>query len=147
MHGVKHISIFAENKPGKIASITRVLADGMINILGMTIASSESFGVIKFLVDDCEKAYQMLKEKGFTVSVNDILAVEMADKPGGLSEIAQILSDHGINIEYAYGLPIEPLKRAFLIAEVNDIDRARRLLKNESLRFLSEEDIRKERTK
>lgn len=147
MHGVKHISIFAENKPGKIASITKVLAEGMINILGMTIASSGSFGVIKFLVDDCEKAYRMLKEKGFTVSVNDILAVEMADKPGGLSEIAQILSEHGINIEYAYGLPIEPLKRAFLIAEVNDIDRARSLLQNESLRFLSEEDIRKERTK
>lgn len=147
MQGVKHVSIFAENRPGKIASITKVLADANINILGMTIASSGSFGVIKFLVDDSQRAYQMLKDKGFTVSLNEILAVQMADKPGGLHEISEILTRNGINIEYAYGLPIEPRKKAFLIAEVSDVEKAKQVLKKERLEFLTEDEIRKERTK
>jgi hypothetical protein len=145
MKGVKQISIFAENKPGKISSITKAFAEAKINILGMNIASSGSFGVLKFLVDDCDRGYQILKEKGFTVTLTDVLAVEMSDKPGGLHEIAEMLSKHGINIEYAYGLPIEPKKKAFLIAEVSDIEKARKLLQKEHLQFLSEEDIRKER--
>ncbi len=147
MSGIKHISIFAENKPGRIAGITKVLAEENINILGMTIASSGSFGVLKFLVDDAEGAFQKLKEKGFTVSLNEVLAVEMKDKPGGLAEIAEVLSKHGINLEYAYGLPIEPRKRAFLITEVTDVERAKKLLQKEHLHFLTEEDIRKERGK
>jgi hypothetical protein len=146
MHGVKHVSIFAENKPGRIASITKVLAEENINIMGMTIASSGSFGVIKFLVDNAHRAFEALKDKGFTVSLNEILAVEMKDQPGGLAEITDMLSKHGINIEYAYGLPIEPGKKAFLIAEVNDIEKAKLLLKDEQLHFLSEEEIRKERS-
>lgn len=146
MSNVKHVSIFAENKPGKIAGITKVLAENGINILGMAILSSGSFGVLKFLVDDADKAIAALKAKGFTVSLNDLLAIEMDDKPGGLYRIAEMLTRHGINIEYAYGLPVEPTKRAFLIVEVNDVQRARELLGDENLRFLSEEDIRKERT-
>ncbi len=145
MKGIKHISIFAENKPGKLAAITKVLADERINILGMNIASSGTFGVLKFLVDDFERGYEKLKEKGFTCSLNEVLAIEMKDKPGGFSEIAEILSRHGINMEYAYGLPIERGRRAFLIAEVDDVEKAKELLKGEHLQFLSEEDIRKER--
>lgn len=147
MKGIRQISIFAENRPGKLASITKVLAEEKINILGMNVASSGDFGVIKFLVDDAERGYRSLKEKGFTVSLNEVVGIEMKDKPGGFYEIASILSKHGINMEYAYGLPIEPRKRAFLIAEVNDIEKAKSLLKEEHLRFLSEEDIRKERGK
>ncbi|HSB52472.1 MAG TPA: ACT domain-containing protein [Dissulfurispiraceae bacterium] len=147
MKDVKHISIFAENKPGKLASITKVLAEEGINILGMNIASSGSFGVIKFLVDDYERGHRSLKEKGFTVSLNDVLAIEMNDRPGGFYEIAQTLSKHGINMEYAYGLPIERGRRAFLITEVDDVDKAKELLRSEHLNFLSEDDIRKERNR
>lgn len=147
MKGIKHISIFAENKPGKLAAITRVLAEEGINILGMNIASSGTFGVLKFLVDDFERGYRKLKEKGFTCSLNEVLAIEMKDKPGGFYEIASILSTHGINMEYAYGLPIERGRRAFLITEVDDVDKAKELLRGEDLQFLSEDDIRKERNR
>lgn len=146
MTGVRQISVFASNRPGKIAAITGALAEAAINIMGMNIASSGDFGVIKFLVNDLEKADQVLREKGFTVSLNEVLAIEMDDAPGGLHRIADLLYRKNINVEYSYGLPMKPHRSAILIIEVEDIEEAKRLLKDEPLRFLSETEIQKERT-
>jgi len=88
MDKLKQISIFSENKPGRLEKLTKVLADEGVNILAINIASSNGFGVIKFIVDKCELAYQKLKQNGFTVSLNEVLAIEMVDRPGGLFEVA-----------------------------------------------------------
>jgi hypothetical protein len=135
MEELKQISIFSENKPGRLRKITQVLAESGVNILAINIASSNGFGVLKFIVDKCDVAYQKLKQKGFTVSLNAVLAIELVDKPGGLFEVAAILSKRRINIENAYVLILESRKKAFLITDVNDIDRAKKLLKNEKLSF------------
>jgi hypothetical protein len=137
MEQLKQISIFSENKPGRLRKITKLLAEEGVNILAINIASSNGFGVLKFIVDKCDLAYQKLKQKGFTVSLNEVLAIELVDKPGGLFEVASILSKKRINIENAYVLILESRKKAFLITDVNDIDKAKKLLKNENLRFFT----------
>jgi hypothetical protein len=137
MEHLKQISIFSENKPGRLKKITKVLTDEGVNILAINIASSNGFGVIKFIVDKCDLAYQKLKQKGFTVSLNEVLAIELVDRPGGLFEVALILSKKKINIENAYVLILASRKKAFLIVDVNDIEKAKKLLKHENLRFFT----------
>lgn len=137
MDKLNQISIFSENKPGRLRKITKVLAEEGVNILAINIASSNGFGVIKFIVDKSDLAYQKLKQKGFTVSLNEVLAIELVDKPGGLYEAAMILSKKRINIENAYVLILESRKKAFLIVDVNDIEKAKKLLKHANLRFFT----------
>ncbi|HMK48846.1 MAG TPA: ACT domain-containing protein [Thermodesulfovibrionales bacterium] len=137
MDKLRQISIFSENKPGRLKKITKVLSEEGVNILAINIASSNGFGVIKFIVDKSELAFQKLKLNGFTVSINEVLAIELVDRPGGLFEIATILSRKRVNIENAYVLILGSRRKACLIVEVNDIERARRLLKGEGLRFFA----------
>lgn len=144
MKEVRQLSVFAENKPGRLAVIVEALGHEGIDILGMNIASAGSFGVLKFLVNDCDRAHRILTGKGFTVSTNEVFAIEMQDRPGGLYQVVEVLARCGINIEYAYGLPVVPGKRAIFVAEVKDIENAKRLLQGEDLTFLGEEDIRRE---
>jgi len=138
MAGLREISVFAENKPGKIEKITGVLAKEGINILAISIASTNGFGIIKFLVDKTELAYSKLKEGGFTVSLNEVLAIEMKDMPGQIHEIATVLLRNEINMENAYVFVVESRKKAYFIVQVKDIERAKRLLEKESLNFYDE---------
>ncbi len=138
MSGIREISVFAENKPGKIEKITGVLANEGINILAISIASTNGFGIIKFIVDKMELAYQKLKEKGFTVSLNEVLAIEMKDMPGQIHEIARVLLRNEINMENAYVFIEESRKQAYFIVQVKDIERAKRLLEKENLKLYDE---------
>ena len=137
MEQVKQISIFSENKPGKLTKITKVLAEEGVNILAINIASSNGFGVIRFIVDRSDHAFQKLKQKGFTVSLNEVLAIELVDRPGGLFEVSSILSRKRINIENAYVLILGSRKKAFLIVDVHDVEKAKKLLRHENLHFFT----------
>lgn len=139
MAGIREISVFAENKPGKIEKITGLLAKEGINILAISIASTNGFGIIKFIVDKMELAYQRLKESGFTVSLNEVLAIEMKDMPGQIHEIAKILLRNEINMENAYVFVEESRKQAYFIVQVKDIERAKRLLEKENLKLYDED--------
>jgi hypothetical protein len=99
---IKQISVFSENKPGRLAAIARALQEERINILAFSIAEADGFGVVRALVDKPEKAYEKLTGLGFNVAFTDVIAVKMQDSPGGLYEIAKILGDGRINIEYSY---------------------------------------------
>lgn len=142
MSKVYMISIFAENKPGRLERVTKVLSEADINILAFSITSTNGFGVIKFMVNKWEEAYKLLKEKGFTVSLNEAIGIEMKDQPGGLHEVVKILSLKGINIESASVYVAETRKKAYLIVEVEDTAKAMEMLKGENLRFLNAEDIK-----
>jgi hypothetical protein len=135
MAGLREISVFAENKPGKVEKITGVLAREGINILAVSIASTNGFGVIKFIVDKTELAYTKLKESGFTVSLNEVLAIEMKDVPGQINEIAKVLLRNDINMENAYVFVEESRRKAYLIVLVKDIESAKSRLENESLKL------------
>lgn len=142
MSKVYMTSIFAENKPGRLERVTKVLSEANINILAFSITSTNGFGVIKFMVNKWEEAYKLLKEKGFTVSLNEAIGIEMKDQPGGLHEVVKILSLKGINIESASVYVAETRKKAYLIVEVEDTAKAMEMLKGENLRFLNAEDIK-----
>jgi len=137
MNPVKLIAVFAENQLGQMARITRLLADAGVNIRWVTIATNDELGVIKFLVDKCDVAYQRLKEKGLTVSRVEVLAVE--DKPGGLYAVADCLARNKINVENSSGFVSN--NRAVLLIEVQDITGARQILVKQPLRLLSQEEI------
>ncbi|MCQ8894768.1 MAG: ACT domain-containing protein [Methanolinea sp.] len=99
---IKQISVFSENKPGRLAAIAKALQEEKINILAFSIAEADGFGVVRALVDKPQRAHEKLGKMGFNVAFTDVIAVQMKDEPGGLYEIAKILGQGGINIEYAY---------------------------------------------
>jgi hypothetical protein len=119
---IKQISIFSENRPGRLAAISGALEENKINILAFTIAEADGFGVVRALVDHSEKAYEKLTGMGFIVHFTDVIAVQMRDEPGGLYEIAQILGDAQINIDYAYAYSGKDA--AVLILRVDNVDQA-----------------------
>ena len=99
---VEQISIFLENKAGRLAEVTRVLSEAGINIRALSLADTADFGILRLIVDDNEKAKAVLKKSGFTVGKTDVVAVEVEDRPGGLSRILDILSKENVNVEYMY---------------------------------------------
>ncbi len=139
MSAVKLVAVFGENKLGQIADVTRVLADAGINIRWVTIASSETFGVIKVLVDPYEVACQRLKESGFTVSLIEVLAVDVRDQPGGLHAVVDLLAKNRINVQNASGFVSH--RRAVLLIEVAKVERAGAVLAAQGHRCLSQEEM------
>lgn len=117
------LSIFAENKPGRMAKVTSLMAAGKINIRAITISSSDAFGVINMLVDDPDRAQAILTKAGLTVSLKPVVAVVIPDKPGGLDRLIQLLFREEINIENAYGFVLESWEKAVFVLEIDQIDK------------------------
>ena len=141
MAAIKQISIFVENKPGRMAGVAKALGDAGVNIRALTIAEAGDFGVIRMVVDDTERGYTALREKGFMVSETDVLAVEIKDVPGGLYEIADSLGMNNINVEYAYAFVTAKAARAMLILRVDDIKRATEVLSEAEVRVATRAEI------
>jgi hypothetical protein len=141
VEAVPVLSIFAENKPGKLERITEVLAREGINILGFSIVSVKDFGVVKFLVDKPERAYQRFRERGFTVAKVPCLGLELEDRPGGLYEMVKLISSKGINIESALVYVAETRKKAYFVFEVEELETAWKALKEEKVKFLRASDF------
>ena len=99
---LKQISVFLENKSGRLAEVTKVIGDAGINLLGMTIADTADFGILRIIVTDYEKTMKVLSENRFTAKMTDVLAIEVSDTPGGLSHIMEVFCKNNINIEYLY---------------------------------------------
>lgn len=131
----KQISVFSENKPGKLAQIAGILRDSGINIRAMKLSSSGDFGVVKLLVDKPEECYRKLKEKGISVYIRDIVAIIMNDIPGGLFEIADTLAKNNINIEDSYAYVIEDKKTATLIIETNNTMKLKETLEANNIQY------------
>ena len=142
MDKVTQISIFAENKLGKMEKVTKVFSDAKINILAISITSTNAFGIIKLMVDKPELALEKLKEDGFTVSLTEVLAIEMTDQPGGLHDVVHILAQNNVNIENASVYVAESRKSAYLLVEVKDIENAKRVLENVGLKFYSRKEAK-----
>jgi len=119
---IKQISIFSENRPGRLAAIAQALGEEKVNILAFSIAEANGFGVVRALVDHPKKAQAKLQSLGFNSAFTDVIAVKMKDTPGGLFEVAKILGDAGINIEYSYAYSGKG--GAVLILRVDQVDDA-----------------------
>ena len=134
-----HISVFAENKPGRLDHIAEILAATKINIRAIKISDLGEFGVIKALVDDPDVAYEVLKAGHVSVSKKPIVAVVAEDKPGGLHAVLKLLTQNNINVEDAYGFVMND--RGILVIEVADAPEVSELLKNSGLQLLTKEEI------
>ena len=99
---VEQISVFLENKTGRLSEVTGILSEAGVNIRALALADTSDFGVLRLIVDNNEKAVAVLKENGFTVGKTEVVAVEVEDKPGGLHNILKTLRGQGINVEYMY---------------------------------------------
>ena len=121
---VEQISIFIENKSGRLAEITRILGDAGINIRALSLADTSDFGILRLIVNDVEKAKLVLKDKGFTVSKTEVVAVEVPDRPGGLSAILQTLDAERINVEYMYAFVERCGGNAVIIFRFDETDKA-----------------------
>ncbi len=131
---IKQISVFSENRPGRLAAIAHALESEKVNILAFMIAEAEGFGVVRALVDNPDKAYKKLTGEGFSVTFTDVIAVRMQDRPGGLYEIAKILGDSGVNMEYAYAYTGK--EGAVLILRVDKVEPAIKVLKQKGSELL-----------
>jgi len=133
---VEQISIFLENKAGRLAEVTRVLSETGVNIRALSLADTSDFGILRLIVNDNDKAKKTLKEHGFTVGKTDVVAVEVEDRPGGLSHILDVLSKKNINVEYMYAFVQHSGKDAVIIFRFDDIDAAVKLLQESNVRVL-----------
>lgn len=138
---VEQISIFLENKSGRLAEITRILGDAGINIRALSLADTSDFGILRLIVNDVEKAKSVLKESGFTVNKTEVVAVEVPDNPGGLSHILHALDTDQINVEYMYAFVENCGGNAVLIFRFDDTDKAIGVLKGQGFNILEGERL------
>lgn len=121
---VQQISVFLENKAGKLAGLTRLLGDAGVNIRALSLADTSDFGILRLIVSDVKKAQATLKEAGYTVSLTDVVAVEVPDEPGGLAGILESLQKESINVEYMYAFVEKATDKAVVVFRFEDVDAA-----------------------
>jgi hypothetical protein len=138
---VEQISIFIENKSGRLAEITRILGDAGINIRALSLADTSDFGILRLIVNDVETAKAVLKEKGFTVSKTEVVAVEVPDRPGGLSSLLQTLDADQINVEYMYAFVERCGGNAVIIFRFDETDKAIATLQGSNFNILEGERL------
>ncbi len=138
---VHQLSVFAENKPGQLARITRVLSKEKINIRATTIATSHSYGVINMIVDDAKRAQKALTADGLMVTMKEVIAVVIEDKPGGLDKLTQLLAKENVNINNAYGFVLESWKTAIFVVDVDQMEKAQQLIKKAKFKTLDDESL------
>lgn len=137
----RQVSVFSENKPGKINRITAILEEKNINIRAITISDSGDYGIIKLLLDKPEEGLNALKNSGIAATLKDIVAVMVPDKPGGLRAVASILAENNINVEDAYGFSIRNGEEAVFVFQVEDTQGAENILKGAGYKILDEGEL------
>jgi hypothetical protein len=134
---VEQISVFLENKAGRLAEVARILADAGINIRALSLADTSDFGILRLIVNDNNKAKEALKQHGFTVGKTDVVALEVPDRPGGLAALLDILGREGVNVEYMYAFVAKSAGNAVVIFRFDEPQRAIKLLTGQGFTVLS----------
>ncbi len=140
---IKQISVFMENRPGRLAEITKVLSDNDIDMRAINIADTTDFGILRMIVNDTERAEAVLRENNMTASVADVLAISIDDSVGSFSRVICLLKDDEISIEYIYSFIGEKSAKAVIVIKTNDGEKALALLQKNDVRVLSLEDLNK----
>ena len=138
---VKQISVFLENRPGALAEFTKILEMSSIDLRALSLAESEDFGIVRVIVDDPYKTIRILKEEGYICSVTKVIAVEIADKPGSLVKMLNVLGDNNVNLEYSYAFLAKKANSACMILRVADNDKAIKVLTQNGIRPICHEDM------
>ncbi|TRO83888.1 ACT domain-containing protein [Desulfuromonas acetexigens] len=138
---VEQISIFIENKSGRLAEVTRVLGEAGVNIRALSLADTSDFGILRLIVNKTDEAKAVLKSKGFTVNKTDVVAVEVPDRPLGLNSILEILDQGKVNVEYMYAFVERCGENAVIIFRFDNTDDAIQVLTQGGITILTGERI------
>ena len=133
---VQQLSVFVENKAGRLSEVSEVLGAAGVNIRGFSVSDTEGFGIVRLVVDNPQRGLQALSDAGFTVKVSDVICLDLPDQPGGLASVLKRVSVAGVNIEYIYSLIA-----TYVVINVADIDRALSLLESQPVALVSQEEI------
>ena len=139
---VKQISVFLENRVGRLQEVTEVLANSEINIRALSLADTSDFGILRLIVNKPEAALDVLQEAGFTVRENEVIAVEVEDKPGGLARILGVFSSAGISLEYMYAFVERKTDNAVMIFRVESNAKVIKSLQDAGVSLLSDKEVR-----
>lgn len=135
------VSVFAENKPGKISRITEILSRKKINIRAITISDSGDYGIIKLLLDKPQAGNEALQKEGIASTLKDIVAIKIDDSPGGLHRAASVLSEKEVNVEDAYGFTIRENNLAVFVFQVENVPLTEKILKSEGFKIISDNEL------
>ena len=138
---LEQISIFLENKPGGLSSVTKALRDASINIRALSLADTSDFGILRLIVNDVAKAKEILNANGFAVGRTSVVAVEVPDRPGGLHSILEALTDEGVNVEYMYAFVERSGENAVIIFRFDSTDSAIEILQRKGFNILPGEKV------
>lgn len=140
---VKQISVFLENKSGRLEEVTKILAEHNVDIRALSLADTRDYGILRLIVNDHAKAYHLLKDSNFTVQETDVVAAEVPDKPGGLAGILRSLNSMKISVEYMYAFVERKGDKAIMIFRFENVDQAIEALKGSDVRLLKGEEVYK----
>jgi hypothetical protein len=138
---VIQLSVFLENRAGRLYELCELLGRNKLNIRALTIAESPEFGIVRLVVDKSDEAAALLKKSGFVANVADIVAVEVSDQPGGLAGVLKVLNEAGQNIEYMYGFVERSSEKALLVFRFDDPDGAIAILQKNGIGVVGSKDI------
>ena len=136
------LSVFIENKPGKLLEALEIISGANIDMRALSLADTANFGILRIVVDKTNDALSALQDAGYLVKVNKVLTVEVSDRPGGFTEIMRLLTNEGIEVEYTYAFFAYSQDKAYVILRVNDNDIAIKVLTENKVRLLSNEDLK-----
>jgi len=139
---VEQISVFLENKSGRLSEVTGVLAEADVNVRALAVADTSDFGVLRLIVSDNKAAETALKDRGFAVRKTDVVAVEVEDKPGGLNRILDMLCKAGINVEYMYAFILREHRDAVMIFRFDNMPEAIKLLRDNGMKVIDASQVR-----
>lgn len=138
---VKQISVFLENKPGRLAEFTDVLSQNDIDLRALSLAEAEDFGIVRIIVDDVYKTSTVLKDANYVFSITKVLAVAIPDEPGGLSKVIRVLGDNEVNVEYMYAFITRKKGLAYMIFRVEDNQKAVHFLQQNGIRPICQDEF------
>jgi hypothetical protein len=133
---VRQLSVFVANESGRVSEVTSVLGDGGVNIRGFSVSDTADFGILRLVVDDPDRALEILKGAGFAAKETEVICILVPDQPGGLAGVLKIVSDAGVNIEYVYSIV-----STNVVLNVTDVDKAVALLVDRPVQLVSQEEI------
>ncbi|MEG0492789.1 MAG: acetolactate synthase [Clostridia bacterium] len=139
---VKQISVFIENTPGRLAHFTKLLGDNHIDLVSLSVADTTHFGILRGIVADYEQAVKLISDNGYTVKLTDVLAVNVADRPGGLADVLKVLAENEIGVEYLYSFVRNAGDHALIIFRVDKLDEAADVLTQAGIKLLSQDEVR-----
>ena len=138
---ISQISVFVENRPGRLADITAVLAKNSIDIRALSVADTSDYGILRLIVNDPKSAVEALRSEGMTASATQVLGIIIPDEPGGLARAIKVLSDAQISVQYAYAFITPSVGNAYVIIRVEDNDKASEILKGARIELIEQDDI------